>query len=518
MLKTSSLKHNFFNRTNSSIPDLSFTEEDFNLSHLNLEFSTLYEIFLSNKGQLQANNGMVLYLNFLCDYLTLYYQIDYVSENLNQLLIKKKEIVRFIEEQSIQDDKNIKGPPEPNCVEQLKKSSDEFMLSFASSAKIRKHLSSLISNRSYWNYSRALSNNVISYLQKTGVVDSLKEINVLFGLNYTPEELTALLDKPQTALRLLGFILYGLRLALNLLIMTKHIVLAALNPNLSSKKVMIQEIEKRSYTMSTDLFWGTVNTFNFFGPYWGIEAHLLAKVNLFFLMIDIVLFFVLWHIENSQYQFCLDELQLQKMQANSSLELAIIDRQIDILNDQKEVQLAYYLFNIAAAHVFVLAFTASLIVSGPLTLICLAAASMLGNAMYNTAEEYKKYRQSITALNREKLNGALVADDCHDALMNMLHTEREAAQIKFWKNILFNSGFTALIITAAAVSWPIALSITFIYIGYKINTTQQEQAKYLESKPEHLTVYRLFNTDSTKALQGVEETELFQKPSELIIG
>ncbi|KTD76527.1 hypothetical protein [Legionella waltersii] len=505
MLKTSSLKHNFFNRTNSSIPELSFTEEEFNLSLLSLEFSTLYELFLSNKERLQANNGMVLYLNFLCNYLISYYQTDYVAENLNQLLMKKNELDRFIEEQSIQNKRNKREPLEANCKAQPKKSSDEFIHSFVSSSKIRKHLSSFISNRSYWNYSRALSNHVINYLQKIGAVDSLKEINELFGLNYSPEELTALLDKPQIALRLLGFILYGLRFALNLLIMTKHVVLAALNPKLSSKKVLVQEVEKRSYTMSTDLFWGTVNLFNFFGPHWGIDAFLLAKVNLFFLMIDIALFFVLWHIENSQYQFCVNELLLQKHEATSSLERAIIERQIDILNDQKEIQQNYYLFNIAAANVFVLAFAASLIVSGPLTLIGLAAASMLGNAMYNTAEEYKQYRRSIADLKRETLNGTLVADDYHDVLMQNLRVEQAAAQTKFWKNLMFNTGFTALIITAAAVSWPIALSLTLVYIGCKTNNEDRWQPKQSESKPEHLNIYRLFNANSTNKPPRAEE-------------
>ncbi|MGL5743200.1 MAG: hypothetical protein ACRCXC_12035 [Legionella sp.] len=40
--------------------------------------------------------------------------------------------------------------------------------------------------------------------------------------------------------------------------MIKHIIQAALNEELSTKKVLQQELEKRGFTMASDLVWAVV--------------------------------------------------------------------------------------------------------------------------------------------------------------------------------------------------------------------------------------------------------------------
>lgn len=482
-------------------PALSFRDKDFNLSLLSQEFSTLYELFLSNQSNALINKNFICYLDYLCDLLISYYQADYVADDLIMFQQRKKVIAHFIEKQTSHSLADLAITSPPSALKKFNLDLNEFIHSYESSAKIRKHLSSAIRNRSYWNSSRSLSNNLIAYLQKNGVVDTFQELNERMGIVYKPEELIELLDKPQTILRILGFALYGVRFLLNLTIMVKHIILAALNPNLSSKKVIVQEVEKRSYTMSTDLFWGSVNALNYFGVFWGIAPELITGINLFFLIVDIVLFLAQWLIETNHSSVCMNELILQKEQASSSLELAIINRQMDILIDQGEVRFRYYLFNIAAASLLALVFAATMLLSGTLTFVCLAAASMLGNALYNTAEEYRKYSRISISLDREQSNGQLIADEYHVALMSRLNDELKIAEKQFWDSLIFNTGFVALIITAAAVSWPIALSITTIYIAYKLEKMEQPDKSHPRLEEEHANIYRLLNVSSLSAEQ-----------------
>lgn len=83
----------------------------------------------------------------------------------------------------------------------------------------------------------------------------------------------------------------------------------------------------------------------------------------------------------------------------------MIDRQIDILMDEWQVQCSYYLFNLAAAIMLCAVFSVSLMTLNPVLLGILAVLSMTGNAMYNSANAFKQYREAAIRLKREQSNG-----------------------------------------------------------------------------------------------------------------
>ncbi|ASQ46160.1 hypothetical protein [Legionella clemsonensis] len=494
MLKINQIKHNFFTRSPSQLEELQFKESDFDLKQLNLEFSSTYQLFISNKGTLTKESELLLYLNYLCEVMMGYYQLDYVEADLSRLLLKKKEIEQFIKQECCRANPNktysvIYG--------ETKKSTSDCTLILTRSSRCREYTSTLITNCSYWNYSRSLANYLIIYLQENGFAAFMKTINEKIGPHYSLQAFMKWLDKPQKILRLSSIMLYVFRFMTNLMVLLKHVINAAISNKLSSKKVLTQEIEKRGFTMANDMVWGSVNLLSNYNRFFQLSSLIIAQINLAFLVFDLALFIVHWSVDRRDYSRRVEELKQQKREVCSSLEQAVISRQLDIMHDEWKVECAYYQFNIVAASLLIVAFAATLIGFGPLALGVFAALSMFGNALYNTSDEYKKYKQASISVSREKSNGKTSEDDCHYKLLHQLHAESLQANKIFWKTLIFNTTATACIITAAAISWPIACILTVSYLTYRIFDNYQQTYRDKDKKKLSYDIYRLFKADNS---------------------
>ncbi|WP_051131814.1 hypothetical protein [Legionella tunisiensis] len=180
-----------------------------------------------------------------------------------------------------------------------------------STSKLREHISSLNTNRTHWNYSRALASSAILYLQNIGFPEFIKSLNAKLGNTYTPDEFVSLLDQSRETLRALSVGIYGLRLMINLVTMTKHIIQATANDKLSAEKVAVQEIEKRGFTMLNDAVWGTANLLTNYNDYFQISAATASQLTVAFLAFDIALLVGRWSYEAYQYQNRVLELNAQ---------------------------------------------------------------------------------------------------------------------------------------------------------------------------------------------------------------
>ncbi|MBA2652497.1 MAG: hypothetical protein H0U73_09565 [Tatlockia sp.] len=502
MSRISLLKHGFFNQSQRQFSDFSFKENDFNLNQLNSEFSTLFKIINSNASYLHNESELVLYSNQLCDLLIRYYQLDYVAENAEFLLKKKKEI-----EQLFQKKLSIKSQIPDNLILQLPDKITNnlinFIRSFKSSAKIRSYISNLSTNRTYWNYSHWLGRIFFFYMQKSPLAEVIKKINKIIGLNYSSDYVLHLLELPKELLRVLSYSLYGLRLSINLLIIIKHLIQAAISDDLSTKKVLFQELEKRAYQMVSDLAWGIVCLLSNHSQFFGLSLQTVARLSVAFLTVDILLFLAALTYDAWQYNERISELNLQKSPLSSALELAVINRQIDILDDEWEALYACYLFNIAGAIMIAAAVSASLIFSGTFILVVMAVFCMLGNAFYNSCEEFKQYKQASLAVKRELLNGVLSKqDEPHYALLSELKNKSDQAYAYFWRTLVFNTGFMALVIIATIISWPLAVLITLSYLAYRLSDAyKKEQQPKTEQKTVELGIYRLFSVYQKESRQ-----------------
>ncbi|CEG58696.1 hypothetical protein [Legionella fallonii] len=450
-----------------------FKEDDFDLDYLQAEFSSLYQLFISNKHLWVKKEDLVAYMYYLCNLMILYYQYDYVSADLQKLEEKRKAIENFIET-------SFSKQAQEAIYQLSKELKDRSSISTPSSisiAQIRQYISILNTNRSQWGYSRALASHAIVYIQ-----NNCGTHTDTTGGQCVSTEIISFLDKTREPMAVLGIALFGLRFLINLVLLLKHIIQAAISKELSVKKVLTHEMDKRGFTMSSDFVWATVTLLTTYNIYFQIPTAAISPIVLSFLVFDSLLLITQWAVETAKYNKRLEELMNQEQNA-ASLEKATIKRQIDLLNDEWETQCAYYLINILAANIIFIAFGVSMFCSGGFILAGMAFLSMLGNALYNTAEEFKKYQQAQIAIRREQANGALLNDEHHQQLMSKLYEQCNQASIEFWKTLAFNVGATAFIITATVISWPVALSLTLTYAAYRLYTNHQ--SKLEASDKEH---------------------------------
>ena len=254
------------------------------------------------------------------------------------------------------------------------------------------------SYRIYWIYCRGLVKEMVAFLQTNGFADYLNRLNIKEGPHYNPNDFLKILEKPQPVLYVLSVGIYALRFMIDLVTMTRYIVEAQLGNELSSEQVFIQEMEKRGFSMLNDAVWGTVNLLTNYNKQFHISNNATNNATLVFLAFDAALLTAQWLFEARKYKHRLSELVEERALLTlpaQSTQLTVVQRQIDMLNDEWEAQSAYYAANILAASLIVAGFGASLVLSGGLGL---AVLSMLGNGLYVTADEYKNRAMQLTNL------------------------------------------------------------------------------------------------------------------------
>lgn len=507
MLQTNQIKHGFFNKCPTKTQGLPFKHGSFNLTQLRAEFDSLYLIFLSNKVQLTQQSEIILYLRYLCDLLIEYYHRDYVKKDLDEFLLKCQKLNNFIHPDGSQQKADIDLNFVSFISMQFKNKALDYGAAFTSSAKLREHISTLNSTRSQWNYSLTLASHSIICLQNYGIPAVFRNITEFLGTRYNPDEVINLLNKSRNSLRVLSVGLFAFRFLINLTMMTKHCLQAATNQELSFAKIVRQEFEKRGFTMASDLVWGIVNMLTNYNEVFHLSPSVTSPVVSTFLIFDILVFIGQWSVEANKYHTAIKELLIQKSEPHSDLELTVINRQLDVLNDTWKAASAYYQFNSAGAILLVISFVSTLLCSGPFSLAMLAGFSMSGNAIYNSANEFRQYIAATVAIKREAANGLILADKHHHNLFSQLSVESNAASNTFYSTLCLNAGATAFIIVAAAISWPVALGLALSYMAYMTHHAFERQERQDAQKHEHPhNIYRLF----TPASQENSDPKLLQ--------
>lgn len=494
------IKNSFFKKEKKTDSAFNFKAADFSLNQLDAEFSSLYQLFISNKKKWEndRNNEAIQYMAELCDLMIDYYQLDYVRVKLNDLQNKKKEIDSFRNPVSETSKTNVPLTTSSFLGNKLASSFSGLSGSFSSSSQLRSNLSLLNAYRIYWIYCRGLVKQLVPFLQANGFADYLARLNLKEGPQYSPNDFLKMLEKPQQTLYVLSVSIYALRFMINLVTMTKHIIEAQLGNELSSEQVLIQEMEKRGFSMLNDAVWGTVNLLTNYNKQFHISDIAANNATLVFLSFDAALLTAQWLFEARQYKHRVSELEGERnllTLSSQPAQLAVVQRQLDMLNDEWKSQSAYYAVNILAASFIVAGFGASLVLSGGLGL---AVLSMVGNALYATADEYKNYAKSTIAIQRETVNGVIEDNEEHRSLMKQLTNQSSQAYTEFWKRLAYNTAGPAFVITTAAFSWPLALLVTAAYMTYQIDNTYKKSASD-GKQPDANGIYRLFDK-SSKAL------------------
>lgn len=489
------IKQAFFNHSFTRETQVSFKEPDFELGQLHNEFSSLYQLAQSNRKRWIDAMEVVLYTSYICDLMILYYELAHLPSEVIKLKKQKKEIESFIKEHlSLQQSSSSSKAPFPMfLLEKIHTNLEEYQSNFDTLMSLRQKVGDLNTNRSKFGYSRALAMQILAYLQNSPLFELIQEMNEVLGNQYGFVDGISLLNESRETLAVLGVVLFAFRFIINLIIAMKQVIQAALHNELSCSKVLEQELEKRGFTMASDLVWSIVGLLTTYPNFFHIATTAVSPIILVFLVFDAVLLAIQWLFEATKHKARLNELIEQKENA-TALELTVIQRQLDLLDDEWDAQCSYYAINIFGAHILALSFAVTLLYTGPLALAGVALFSMLGNALYNTAEEYKKYQQTKVAIKRELANGVLVNDAHHQKLIQILYEEHNEANKEFWNTLAFNFGGIAFIITTAVIFWPVALTVTIGYIGYQLSKSYQKQLHLNNSEEIPHDLYRFLNT------------------------
>lgn len=484
MTGISRIKQGFFNQSLRYKNPVFTFKRDFNLQFLTFEFSSLYALFRANQRVMMRHPEIVTYLYYLSQVLTEYYSADYVANTFDSVDIKQKKLAAWLAgkaaieetEQTLQQQGRVRA--RFRWASQVGKT-------VRSSALLRGYLARLIASRSQWNASRALGNHLIRFAVHSGLAEEMRKWNDTLGIHCGVPEFLQALDKTQGLLRISGVALNGLRFLINLSTLIKHLVMAVKDERLSVKTVFLQEMEKRVYTLTDDLMWGSGNLLNNYHQICHLSASSAAGINLLFLGMDAVMFLVSWLIEMKNYRKTAQALQLQQQENPGPLQSALIGRQLDRLQDGWRVTCTYYVFNIAAALLMVVVFAVTLTAPAPFLAACLALCSMIGNAMYNSVNEFKQYQQLAMAVRREQANRdvGMAASKHTPGLL----AARDRALSLFVDTLLVNTGLTASLIAVAAVSLPLAGVLVMCYLGYRLQHGRAEKGEFEENS----WVYRL---------------------------
>ncbi len=482
--KIGPIKHAFFTRSFQNVDHISFKVADFDLNELKFEFFSLYQLFISNKSHFEKNIEIAFLLHFLCDLMLFHYQSNENSPELKKLKKQKEVITEFIKQQ---------GQRLPNELHLLllkthEIPSEEHPLFFKGISKLSQYAGNINSNRSKFGYSRNLAANILMLVEKSSFFYFIQRLQQVIGHQFTFAEGINFLNKSREPSAILGIILSFLRFLLNLIMLMKKTLEAAINSVFSVAKVLKQELQERGFIMANDFVWGTVTLLTTYNNLFHISSLAVPPITLIFLVFDFLLLSGQWLYQGLEYNRRKHELATEKKQANA-VEQSIIQRQLDILEDEWKASVHYYAINILAATILACGYALTLLCSGPVVLLGIALVSMLGNALYNTANDYKKYQQTRIALHREQLNGALLEDEQHHLLLQLLNKECDQSQSDFWKTLAYNVGGIAFIISATIISWPVAVCLTVAYLAYQLKNTYQNHSHHTET-PSH-DIYRL---------------------------
>ncbi|MFA6302669.1 MAG: hypothetical protein WC627_06000 [Legionella sp.] len=482
-------KHSFFNNSVKNLKPISFTDKDFNLNQLRSEFITLYQLFLSNKEYWSKKPEIIFYINYIGDLLISYYEKDYVRSELEKLKKQKHQIELFIKMHFMESEDESYNKLHDFLFYRLKNTLYAYTETLTHIDTFRSQIDKLSTIRSRWNSSKSLALFFINLMQNSSISELIQEINILLGNQFSVGDGINFLNQSREAMTIFGIVLFGVRFLINFALILKHTFQAYKDKDLSSIKVLQQELVKRGFIVANDLVWTIISLLTNCNIFFKISAVCVPIIIGSFLVFDALLIVLNWFVEARKYTERLDELMLQLKDAQS-LELVIVKRQIDLINDDWEAQKAYYMINLLGACIIALSFAVGFTVASPYVLGALALCSMLGNALYNTANDYKKFIQTKMALKRERANGLTLDDKHHQQLMITLSDEFNESFNQFCKNLAFNVGGIAFIITTAVVCWPVALCITALYVAYQITKNYQQQLHKNDSVTIEHDVYR----------------------------
>ena len=347
---------------------------------------------------------------------------------------------------------------EGNFLKALNKSISDDLKDLASTpfhtTKIRNWLGYVNLNRINYAFCRLTLKQFLLFAEEIKWIETLSKLS---GSPVDVDGMVAVLNSPAPIFNILSVGLFATRLMINTGLMLKHTFMQS---NTDMQTRFFHEVGKRHIVMLNDLAWGPVN---FVTNYPGISQISAAAANW------LTVGFLIFDFSLVMYQRCIVEKDylLKKSQLNAEIircrtdakQIEVLEEQLALLECNFQKSNASLMFSAAAATILTIGFTASFILATPATPAICFFCCTIAVAMYVTAGTYGKYREAALHLMHEESKGA----DRKDKAQELFNTARNDFFFSFGKNIVM----PFFIVSAFATSWPAALVLTAVYIGYE---------------------------------------------------
>ncbi|WP_133128081.1 hypothetical protein [Legionella nagasakiensis] len=273
-------------------------------------------------------------------------------------------------------------------------------------------------------------------------------------------DMLSTLDKPAGVFNMLSVGVFAARFAINIGMILKHTFFPSdAEKSLSLKERFSQELSKRHCDLLNDMVWGVVNGLTNYSMYFNISAPVANWITAGFLLFDVSLLFYRRWLAEQDYLLKKEQYLHEKASyADDRERCQLLDEQLAELDIHWQATNTTYWFNISAAVLLMTGFSASLLLASPVAVPACFFVCVIGIAMYISADAYGKYHEKSLLLQRAEQTGK---DSSH-----ALH-EMEEARSAFMMSMVKNTVMPLLIMATFAVSWPAAIVLTVLFIGYE---------------------------------------------------
>ncbi|MFA5959653.1 MAG: hypothetical protein WC785_03985 [Tatlockia sp.] len=315
-------------------------------------------------------------------------------------------------------------------------------------------------HRLYWIFCRSTMTKSFLVARDLKWIDKL---STALGKHIDVEAIIQSLEKPNQVLKVFSVALFATRFIINAGMMLKHTIA----PSIQEKDGvyrhwdarLMREVYKRHAVMLNDGVWATVNLLTNFNHFFHIANPVASWVTAGFLFFDIGIFLWTRRLAEKEYQEKRNQFQADREKFKDDKErLLLLERQIKHLDIMWDATNATFWFNLTAASLLMVGFTASLMLATPVMALVCYALCTFAVAMYMSGDVYKKYEEQRLLL--KDAQGA-------KGIQKLTH-DYHVARNDFILTLAKNAIIPTLLISTFAVCWQAALILTAAYIAFEI--------------------------------------------------
>lgn len=482
---------------------------------LEAEFDNLTQVLESHKDKKEWSSAVWSYYYYCCRLLMEFYGSDKPDErayhNPSKRAYYENYAAKIKRHVNDAEDEPLVSTP---FIKELKTDFSELLKTPLRVSSIKNKLGMMNMFRVYWVFCRLTFTTGLHHFRDKGFIDLFEKT---LSSKFDENEFIRKMEAPNFIFNALSVGLFAGRLLLNVAMLMKHTFF----PQGAEKNATVAqrfkfELYKRHPVLMNDAAWATVNLLTNYPELINISAPVANWLIAGFLLFDFCL--ILWQRnlaekefrhKRNQYRQELDGYcdksreietaitqkevlfaekpfdsnsdsllkEIEKLKAQHALNQELISL---TMKTQRELEISWevknstFLFNAAAAFLFIAGFTASFIFAAPVVALVSYATCMVAVAMYLSSGSYGQYKAKSLRFydancDFEKVRGGLVAPGLE--LIKANHQslqEYQAARRAFGLKIAENVIIPTLVLGLMAACWQAAVVFIVLYASYKL--------------------------------------------------